>query len=188
MKLFAALGNPGRKYINTRHNIAWLFVDFLQRNFSFNWKEKFKGMYSQENICGEKVIFLKPLTYMNLSGESVAAARDFFKVQTSNVLVVHDEIDLPFGQLAFKKGGGLAGHNGLKSIAERLSTKDFYRLRLGVGRPQRGDVSSYVLSKFSRDEGIVLENYFKQTEEAFETFISSGYEKASTAYNKKDLI
>ena len=125
---------------------------------------------------------------MNLSGESVQPCADFFKVSVENILVIHDELDLPFGTLAFKKGGGLAGHNGLKSIDQQLGSRDFMRLRLGIGRPSHGNVASYVLSSFSTDEKIVLDDFLRGGGEAIDCFMSDGFQKAAKSFSKKSYI
>jgi PTH1 family peptidyl-tRNA hydrolase len=186
IKLVVGLGNPGNEYENTRHNIAWILLDSYLSNK--NWKSKFKGEYTDDSIDGEKRFFLKPMTYMNLSGESVRPLCDFFKIKPSEVLVIQDELDLPFGQIAFKKGGGLAGHNGLKSIAQHLGTQDFLRLRMGIGRPDKGSVSNWVLGKFPSDLQNDLDKIIKGSEEAINIALKSGFERAATKYSKKDFL
>lgn len=188
--LVVGLGNPGREYENTKHNIAWMLLDsFFQLNdISPRWKEKFKGEFQLEEIDGQKIAFLKPKTYMNLSGESVLPLSQFYKVSAENILVIHDEIDFPYGVVGFKKGGGFAGHNGLKSVSQCLGTANFQRYRLGVGRPRYGDVSSWVLSDFKGDEKIALESYLKEASRALRFFFKHGQAKASNKYNKKELI
>ena len=188
IKLIVALGNPGVEYELTRHNIGWLAVDGLSFFDSLIWKSKFKGEYSDRNMDGEKRYFLKPQTYMNLSGESAQALMTFFKIKPSEILVVHDELDLPYGTVMFKQGGGLAGHNGLKSLAKCLGTQDFNRLRLGIGRPTRGDVAGYVLSKFSQDEFDFLDPYLKESAVAIELALEKGFSKAAQQYSKKKII
>ncbi len=187
MQLVVGLGNPGGEYRHTRHNIGMMVLDEMLGS-SMGWKSKFKADYMQTTVKGEKTLFLKPLTFMNLSGESVRPCMDFFKVDIQDILIIHDELDLPFGTAMFKQGGGLAGHNGLKSIAQLLGTQDFKRLRLGIGRPQHGDVSSYVLGKFSGDEGIALGQYLQGGEQALNIFIQDGFTKAAEQYNKKSFI
>lgn len=185
-KLIVGLGNPGREYEDTRHNIGWFVLDKIDR--SLIWKEKFKGLFALANISGEQYIFLKPQTYMNLSGESVAQAAKFYKVDVKDIIVVHDELDLPYGTLALKKAGGLAGHNGLKSMAKCLGTQDFLRLRMGIGRPPHGNVSSWVLSRFSSEEEINLDDFVNLGVEAIEAFIKAGFEKSASKYSKKTVI
>lgn len=188
IKLIVGLGNPGAEYELTRHNIAWILLDSHPDWRGVNWKSKFKGLYADKSIQGEKVYALKPQTYMNLSGESVGPLCKFFKINPEEVLVVQDEIDLPFGQIHFKKGGGLAGHNGLKSISQHLGTNDYYRMRLGVGRPQHGSVSNWVLSKIPASMDIELSLYMERAGVALNELLTEGFKKASTKYNKKNLL
>jgi peptidyl-tRNA hydrolase, PTH1 family len=183
-KLVVALGNPGSQYLTTRHNVAWMVFDHLKNNDQLIWRDKFKGEFATQ---GEHV-FLKPLTFMNLSGESVAAAAQFFKIAPRDILVIHDELDLPYGTVALKRGGGLAGHNGLKSIAALLGTNDFLRLRVGIGRPSVGSVSNWVLSPFSAPEQIQLTDYLDATACAVELYLSQGFDKAASRYSRKTLI
>jgi len=188
IKLIVGLGNPGAEYELTRHNIAWILLDTHPELSSATWKNKFKGEYSDFNIGTGKAYALKPQTFMNLSGESVGAMCQFFKISADEILVVQDELDLPFGQIHFKKGGGLAGHNGLKSISQHLNTQDFYRLRMGIGRPTHGSVSNWVLSKFPSNMDTELGIVMEKTNEALNFFLKEGFKKASTEYNKKDFL
>lgn len=182
-RLIVGLGNPGVKYHHTRHNIGWDVFEELAFLRDARWTEKFKGLYTVYNLDGDKIYFLKPQTFMNLSGESVQPLISFFKVTIENILIIHDEIDLPFGNIAFKNGGGLAGHNGLKSIAAILGTQDFKRLRMGIGRPEHGDVSNWVLSGYTGEDKDFLTHYLKATAEALEHYIKFGFEKTSNRYN-----
>jgi PTH1 family peptidyl-tRNA hydrolase len=145
------LGNPGREYARNRHNAGYLVVDELARRHGGSWKSKYAGQLAEIRVGDEKLVLLKPETYMNESGRSVGAAAAFFKVEPQDVLIVHDEGDFDLGRIEVKRGGGLAGHNGLRSIAQHLGTQDFARLRIGVGRPERGDprtLADYVLADF----------------------------------------
>ncbi len=151
MLLVAGLGNPGREYARNRHNAGYLVLDELVRRHGGSWRSKFSGQVAEIRVDDARVVLLKPETYMNESGRSVGAAAQFFKVEPADVLVVHDEGDFDLGRLEVKFGGGLAGHNGLRSIAQHLKTQDFRRLRIGVGRPERGDprsLADYVLADF----------------------------------------
>ena len=155
--LVVGLGNPGREYERTRHNVGWLVVDELARRLDGRWREKFSGRLAEVRVDGLRLALLKPETFMNDSGRSVAAAASFFKVEPESLLVVHDDVDLEAGRLQARSGGGLAGHNGLRSLAQALGTQDFLRLRIGVGRPGRGDsrsVADYVLSPFATEEDV----------------------------------
>lgn len=155
--LVVGLGNPGREYERTRHNVGWLVVDELARRLEGRWREKFSGRLAEVRVDGLRLALLKPETFMNDSGRSVAAAARFFKIEPESLLVVHDDVDLEAGRLQARSGGGLAGHNGLRSLAQALGTQDFLRLRIGVGRPGRGDprsVADYVLSPFATEEDV----------------------------------
>lgn len=187
-KLIVALGNPGNQYSATRHNIGWMVMEELYCFSKLNWKEKFKGTYAQISENGEKIYFLMPQTFMNLSGESVAQLAKFFKIEIENIMVIHDELDLPFGTLALKNGGGLSGHNGLKSMKQCLGKDTFLRLRMGIGRPTRGSVSDHVLSNFSSDENITLERFVDGGCDAIELFIKQGFEKAASSFSKKSYL
>jgi peptidyl-tRNA hydrolase, PTH1 family len=153
--LVAGLGNPGREYAANRHNVGWRVVDELARRHDGVWRSKFNGRLAEIRIDGHKVALLKPETFMNESGRSVQAAMRYFKLEPDAVLVVHDEGDFDLGRLQLRRGGGLAGHNGLRSVAQQLGTPDFLRLRIGVGRPERGDrrpLADWVLSDFEPHE------------------------------------
>lgn len=154
------LGNPGTEYRNTRHNAGWMLLDALPGSQTIVWQRKFKGSCGDYPVTssagGRKILLLKPETYMNLSGSSVQPAAAFYKIAPREIIVVHDEIELPYGTLSVRQGGGLGGHNGLRSIAGALGTNEFARLRIGVGRPSRGDVAAYVLGRFSPEEEPLL--------------------------------
>ncbi len=187
IKLIVGLGNPGQEYEFTRHNIAWILFDQhpdIQNNF---WKSKWKSEYTDLNVDSQKRVFLKPMTFMNLSGEAVRPCCDFFKIQPDEVLVVHDDLDLDFGTLTFKYGGGLAGHNGLKSISKHLGTNDYYRLRLGIGKPVRGSVSSWVLSSFNQADIKILEKFMIGSMNALDDAMKLDFKKLQTKYNKKSF-
>ncbi len=154
IKLIAFLGNPGKDYEKTRHNAGFLFADEIYP--SANWQSKFHAFYLQD---GERRI-LKPLTYMNNSGTSVSEASSFFKIKAEEILVVHDDMDLPLGKAVLQKGGGTKGHNGLKSIRDRIGNASFYRLRIGIGKPIHNDTSLYVTSPFTSSELITLSSLF----------------------------
>ena len=184
--LIVGLGNYGKQYEKTRHNIGFRVVENL--DFSLTWKEKFKGLLAIETQKSEQIIFLKPMTYMNLSGESVQPCAHFFKIPPAQIVVVYDEIDLPFGMMKMKTGGGLAGHNGLKSIAEKLGTNDFKRLRMGIDRPVQGSVSNYVLSAFSGAEEESLENFLEVGRKAVVAIINKGFEKAANEFSRNRIM
>ena len=154
MKLIVGLGNPGTQYQKTRHNVGFIVVDeiFHHGFFSENWQKKFNGLTVAGEIEGQKVLLLKPETFMNLSGQAVVAACSFFKIPPSDVIVIQDDIDLPLGKIRVKQGGSSAGHNGIKSIDAAIGP-DYHRIRIGVGRPEGPmDVADYVLSAFSKEQ------------------------------------
>ncbi|MBC7538270.1 MAG: aminoacyl-tRNA hydrolase [Bacteriovorax sp.] len=186
--LIVGLGNPGSKYHHTRHNIGWDVFEELSFSSDLKWSEKFKGQYAVYNNGADKIYFLKPQTFMNLSGESVQPMIAFFKIDIENVLVVHDEIDLPFGIIAFKKGGGLAGHNGLKSITEKLGSQEFKRVRMGIGRPIHGDVSNWVLSGYTGEDKDFFVPFLKGAALAIEEYIKLGFDKTAMTYTKKKIV
>ena len=182
--LVAGLGNPGREYEHTRHNVGWLVLDELARRHGGSWRSKFSGSLAEVRLGDAKLALLKPETYMNESGRSVAAAARFFKVPVESLLVVHDDVDLEPGRLQARLGGGLAGHNGLRSIAQALGSKDFLRLRIGVGRPGRGDrrsVSDYVLAPFDVEEDV--EELVSRSADAVELMAREGLERTQARYN-----
>jgi PTH1 family peptidyl-tRNA hydrolase len=182
--LVAGLGNPGREYERTRHNAGWMVVDELARRHGGSFRSKFSGQLSETRLDELKLALLKPETYMNVSGQSIGAARKFFKVDPADVLVVHDDVDLEPGRLQAKFGGGLAGHNGLRSIAQALGTNDFLRLRIGVGRPGRGDrrsVADYVLGGFEPE--VDVDSLIGRSADAVETMARDGLEEAQRRYN-----
>jgi peptidyl-tRNA hydrolase, PTH1 family len=182
--LVVGLGNPGRDYARHRHNVGWMVVDELARRHVGSWKSKFSGRIADIRVDGHRVGLLKPETFMNESGRSVAAAARFYKVDPDAVLVVHDEIDLEHGRLQSRRGGGLAGHNGLRSVASHLRTPEFVRLRVGVGRPGRGDPRSpadYVLSDFEPEDDV--EALVARAADAVETLDAEGIERAQARFN-----
>ena len=182
--LVAGLGNPGREYERTRHNAGWMVVDELARRHGGSFRSKFSGQLSETRLDDLKLALLKPETYMNVSGRSIGAAGKFFKVDPADVLVVHDDVDLGPGRLQARFGGGLAGHNGLRSIAQVLGTNDFLRLRIGVGRPGRGDrrsVADYVLGGFEPE--VDVDALIGRSADAVETMARDGLEEAQRRYN-----
>ena len=184
MRLVVGLGNPGSRYARNRHNVGFRVVERLGRDLP--WSRKFEGELTLGDWDGEKVGLLKPLTYMNASGDAVSAAAHFYKLPGDEVLVIHDEIDLPFGRLQLKRGGGNAGHNGLRSIADRLGGPDFVRLRVGVGRPPAGwDPANYVLSDFTADEERELDEIAPHAADAARSWATQGLAKAMNAFNQR---
>lgn len=191
MKLIVGLGNPGEKYDRTRHNIGFMAVDEIARRHSSfsDFKEKFKGVFSTGTIGIEKVVLLKPHTFMNLSGESVRAAIDFYKIDPEDVIVLHDELDLVTCKVRIKVGGSDAGHNGLKSITKHLGTPKYVRVRMGIDHPRnlglKTSVSSYVLNEFSKTEREDIEFLCVDVADAMELILKEDYPLAMTKIAEK---
>jgi peptidyl-tRNA hydrolase, PTH1 family len=184
--LVAGLGNPGREYSGNRHNIGFKVADELARRRDGRFRDKFSGQLAELRLEGKRAALLKPETYMNESGRSVAAALRFFKLAPERLLVLHDEVDLEPGRLQLRLGGGLAGHNGLRSIAQALGTKEFLRLRIGVGRPGRGDrrsVADFVLSDFESE--VDLGEIVARAADAVELLAGEGTEAAQARFNER---
>jgi peptidyl-tRNA hydrolase, PTH1 family len=182
--LVAGLGNPGPEYAGHRHNVGWMVVEELARRHDASWRGKFSGRLAEVRIDDRRVALLKPETYMNESGRSVAAAARFFKVDPGSLLVVHDEGDFDLGRLQVRQGGGLAGHNGLRSVAAHLGTQDFLRLRIGVGRPERGDprpLADFVLSNFEPEDD--ADAIVARAADAVESLVREGLSSAQARYN-----
>jgi PTH1 family peptidyl-tRNA hydrolase len=184
MKLLVGLGNPGPTYTYTRHNIGFLIIDKILHRVSANniSKKSFLGeLYKYKDM-----LLLKPTTFMNLSGKSVQAVANFYKIKPDDILVIHDDIDLPFGAIKLKKGGGHGGHNGLKSI-DSLITKEYNRLRLGVDKPEyKSQVADYVLSKFNEDEQKLLDDFLEYGADAALGFLDTPLIELKSKYSKRD--
>jgi len=184
--LVAGLGNPGREYAATRHNVGFFVADELARRHGGSWRSKFSGELSELRVGGARVALLKPQTYMNESGRSVQAAARFFKVEPEALLVVHDEVDLEPGRLQVRAGGGLAGHNGLRSVAKALGSQEFLRLRAGVGRPERGDprpVADFVLSPFEPEQDV--DGIVGRAADCVEVLLADGLDAAQQRFNER---
>jgi peptidyl-tRNA hydrolase, PTH1 family len=182
--LVAGLGNPGREYAATRHNAGWMVLDELARRHDGSWRSKFSGKLAEVRLDGARLALVEPETYMNESGKSIAAAARFFKTPVEDVLVVHDDVDLEEGRLQARLGGGLAGHNGLRSIAQALGSQEFLRLRVGVGRPGRGDrrsVADYVLASFEPQTDV--DALVARAADAVEAILREGLETAQQRFN-----
>ena len=182
--LVAGLGNPGRRHERDRHNVGWMVVDELAQRGDVSFKSKFNGRLGETRVDDHRLALLKPETFMNDSGRSIAAAARFYKVPAEGVLVVHDEVDLELGRLQARAGGGLAGHNGLRSISQMLGGPGFLRLRVGVGRPERGDprdVADFVLSPFEPHDD--QEALVRRAADAVEVIVRDGLEEAQRVFN-----
>ena len=186
MQLIVGLGNPGEKYRQTRHNLGFLALDNL--SLSFRFEKKFNAEIAKFSSGTFSVPCLKPQTYMNISGDSVASYINFYQLDPSKCLIIHDELDLPFGEVRLKFGGGEGGHNGLKSISESLGTKDYARLRMGIGKPEPGNliaIEDWVLSRFREDEQQILKDVLARGQEAIKAVFEFGFAKAQTIINGK---
>ena len=182
--LVVGLGNPGREHVRDRHNVGWMVADELARRHDGSFKSKFSGRLAEIRVDGLKLALLKPEMYMNLSGSSLAAAARFFKLPTEQIAVVHDDVDLDPGRIQVRLGGGLAGHNGLRSVRQSLGSAEFLRVRVGVGRPGRGDrrpVADYVLSPFAPEEDV--EALVSRAADAVESLARDGLEEAQRRFN-----
>jgi PTH1 family peptidyl-tRNA hydrolase len=182
--LVAGLGNPGGEHAQDRHNVGWMVVDELARRHGGAFKGKFSGRLADVRLGDARLALLKPETYMNESGTSIQAAAAFYKVAPEDVVVVHDDVDLEVGRLQARLGGGLAGHNGLRSIASRVGSQDFLRLRIGVGRPGRGDrrpVADFVLSPFAPEDD--AEALVTRAADAVEALVAEGLEETQRRFN-----
>ncbi len=173
MKLIIGLGNPGSEYLNNRHNVGFMALDSLSSHYLFeDWRTKLGGLFATASLGSEKIILVKPQTFMNLSGICVAKFKQFFKIHIADIFVIYDDIDLRFGEVKIKQGGGDAGHKGVRSISQHLKTKDFNRIRFGIGRPSaKEEVSHFVLSNFSKNESDKLLVLFQNLSEDFEKII-----------------
>lgn len=175
MKCIVGLGNIGKRFELTRHNIGFEVVDDILERHQFTLdKQKFKGAYTIERLNGEKVLFIEPMTMMNLSGQAVAPLMDYYNVDVEDLIVLYDDLDLEQGQVRLRQKGSAGGHNGMKSIIKMLGTDQFKRIRIGVGRPTNGrSVPDYVLQKFSKEEMIIMEKVIEHSARAVESFIES---------------
>jgi PTH1 family peptidyl-tRNA hydrolase len=183
--LIVGLGNPGREYADTRHNVGFRVVDELARRYGLTFgKKERKAVVASGLILGKKAVLAKPQTYMNLSGESVRALVDFYKVDVARILIVSDDLDLPLGTIRLRKSGSAGGQNGLKNIIQHLGTQDFNRLRFGIGRPPgRMAAKDYVLAGFKGDDAILAAEVVDRAAKAVETWLTDGIERAMTRHN-----
>lgn len=190
MWLIVGLGNPGAKYAMTRHNIGFMALDAYAQSVGHpKWKEERQALVTRLKMDDQEVLFAKPQTFMNKSGESVRALMDFYKIELEKVVVVHDEIDVGFGAIRVHKNRGSGGHNGIKSINQMLSTQDYVRLKLGVGRSPNPniDAATHVLQNFSPDEQSQLIDFLNTAGDAIESLIFDGYSKAATKFTRDGM-
>ncbi len=189
MKVVVGLGNPGRKYERTRHNAGFLAVDALARSLRFDLSgEKYHALVGKARIGGQDTLLAKPQTFMNESGRSVGAILRYTTATTADLIVVHDELDLPLGSVRIKIGGGHGGHNGLRSIVDHVGSSEFVRIRVGIGRPPAGrDAADYVLSPFLPAEKEAAEKAVERAAEAVTAIIVEGPDRAMTGFNRKEV-
>ncbi len=183
MKLIVGLGNPDKEYDKTRHNVGFMVID----NYlgSVNWSNKFNALYCEKVINGEKIIFVKPLTYMNNSGNAVGEFVRYFNIDNKDILVIQDDLDLNVGDYKLKMHSSSGGHNGIKSIITSLGNQDFPRLKVGIGSVKKDEVIDYVLGKFSKSELEVLNELFNTFDKIINSFINEGIDKTMNVYNTK---
>ena len=188
-KLIVGLGNPGPKYLWTRHNAGFIVLDRFAHLASIPVSKKsFSGLCGETTHLGQRLVLLKPQTFMNLSGRSAAEALRFHKLAIPDMIVIHDDLDIPFGQVKLKEGGGHGGHNGLRSLMQELGGGGFVRVRVGIGRPLHGDVVNYVLTNYGTDEMAVLPRLVDAVVDMIDQLLTDGLPKTMSLWNKKDLL
>jgi len=177
MKIIVGLGNPGKEYDGTRHNIGWMFLDYLESKYEFKInKNEHNSLVGQVQINGEKIIFAKPTTYMNLSGNAVQKLKKWYKAENDEILIIYDDIDIPFGTIRYREKGSAGTHNGMKNIVQMLSSQDLARIKIGIGglKHEKQDMADFVLQKFKKDELEKLyDEIFIEAETKFEEFIDN---------------
>src|SRR5690625_1172560 len=185
MKCIIDLGNPGKKYVATRHNVCFIVIDELARRHNFQLsKKQFNGLYTTEFIEGEKISFLQPQTFMNRSGDCIQPFIDYYKIDLENIIVIYDDLDLPVGKIRLRQKGGHGGHNGLRSTIDRLATKDFKRLRVGIGRPTNSQpIVDYVLNKFSKEQEEAVQSSIELAANACEQWFKEDFVQVMNTFN-----
>ena len=186
MKLIVGLGNPGKEYEKTRHNMGFIFIDEFAKKHDCNFdKTKFNGQYAELSIKSEKILLLKPQTYMNLSGESIRKFVEYFKITTEDILIINDDLDLEVGTFRLRRKGSSAGHNGLKSIEENLHTDEYKRLKIGVSKNRQIETRDYVLGKFNDEELKIIDSMEETITKLLEDFVYISFEELMSKYNRK---
>jgi len=186
MRLVVGLGNPGVEYVNTRHNIGFMFLDYITNNQDFTLNKKFNALEYETNINGEKILFIKPLTFMNLSGESVFKYINFYKIDINNVLVIQDDLDMETGKYKLMYNHGDGGHNGIKNIMHYLGSREFLRLKIGISKANI-DTKDYVLGKFNKDELSILNSTFNRLSNFLNDYVSMNRDVLMGKYNSKEV-
>lgn len=186
MWLFVGLGNPGKKYEGTRHNVGFMALDALSRKLGLQFQNQFKGEFAKGSWNNQDLLLLKPQTFMNLSGQSVQPCLAFYKIPITNLLVFHDDLDQPFGQIRLHKNRGHGGHNGIRDISAVLATQDYARIKMGIGRPAHPDfqIADYVLQNFSNEEESGLSQFLNLSLEAASSVMQVGVDKSANIYNQ----
>jgi PTH1 family peptidyl-tRNA hydrolase len=189
VKLLVGLGNPGEKYQKTRHNIGFMLAERLAGKYGISLKKKgYQGLYGTGRVAGQETTILLPQTFMNLSGASVNSAYQSLGVSPGDLIVAHDDLDIPFGALRIRPAGGHGGHNGIRSICAQLGTGDYVRIKIGIGRPQQGDVTGHVLGRFSAEESVLLPALLEQVSAAAEEILLNGVQSAMNLFNSVNLL
>lgn len=183
MKLVVGLGNPGKEYENTRHNIGFMMIDRIVKEYNLVEKEKMNGLYYELKIGDEKIYLLKPLSYMNLSGTVVKKYMDYFKINSEDILIIHDDLDLPVGTHKLREKGSSGGHNGLKSIEQNIGTSEYKRIKIGISNNKEIDTKDYVLGKFSKAEKEELNKFINQAPEIINDYIKLSFQNLMNKYN-----
>ncbi|MEC2076596.1 aminoacyl-tRNA hydrolase [Metabacillus fastidiosus] len=185
MKLIIGLGNPGKQYESTRHNVGFMAVDQLSDRLNIPLdRTKFNGLYGIGHISGEKVILLKPLTYMNLSGECIHPLMEYYEVDDDEIVVIYDDLDIPTGKIRLRTKGSAGGHNGIKSMIHHLGTQQFNRVRVGIDRPSNGmTITDYVLGRFTEEEQADIQSAIKQSAEACEKWLTTDFNQVMNEFN-----
>lgn len=187
MKLIVGLGNPGKEYENTRHNIGFQVIDNYLENKNITWHQKFKSLYTDLNINNEKVYFLKPETYMNLSGIAIREFIKYYDIELKDILIIHDDLDLPLGKIRLKINSSSGGHNGIKSIIDNLQTSAFARLKIGIAKNKLSDTKDYVLGNFSTSEKKILADNMTLYKQVIDDFLCSDINRLMNKYNNKGV-
>jgi len=187
MKMIVGLGNPGKEYENTRHNIGFMILDNYFKQYNIDgFKTKYNGIYAKIYHNGEYVIFLKPLSFMNLSGIVVKKFANFFKIEPSDILVIHDDLDLPLGKIKVKSKGSSGGHNGIKNIIENLNTEDFSRFKIGISKNDNIEIKDYVLGKFNKLELEKIKKIYSFSSCLINDFLDNNIDKVMSKYNGRE--
>ena len=184
MKLIVGLGNPGKEYENTRHNIGFMAIDnYVKLHNLGDFKEKFNGLYLKYQLGDEQVILVKPLSFMNLSGDVVRKYVDYFKVDINDILIIHDDLDMPVGKIKLKFGGSSGGHNGIKDISLKLGTEDYKKLKVGIANNKNMDTKDYVLGRFSSEEKVLIDEAITETGKIIDDYFKYPFNDLMSRYN-----